>query len=814
MNRIGRNDPCPCGSGKKYKQCCAQAQQAPAHRPTSSAAGAPQIAQALQAALEYHQFGRFAEAESIYRQVLRIDPANFDALHLLGVLIHQTGQHAQAVDMIARAIALQPSNALAHNNLGDAYRALGRLDQAVANFEQALVLQPDFHEVHNNLGETYRLMGHLDQAQAALQKVLARKPDYAEAHSNLGLTLHAQGKLDEALASFQKAVSIKPDYAKAHVHLGAVYQDIGQVADAINCFDQALSLKADYPEALFALSTLFKQQGQLKKSLLCCQRLLQAPDAKDAYWRLYADILQLLSADMLDAIDQPILLQGFGQAAIDPQKLERIATAMVCRDPLVRELVTWANEAPDGASRIDAALSDGALSPLLESPLLLALLEEALVTDYRLEKLLVLIRQALLAFVVGPNVPQLSAHEKFGCCLALQCFANEYLYTVSAEEEAALDALTGRIAQALEKQTPCTATWLAILASYRPLHSLPFAGKICAASWPQAHVQALVLRQLSQPLQEESIKREIPGLTGVTDAVSQAVRQQYEENPYPRWRRRGGHASLATGQSLKIALQRRLPHQAFPDNFPQSPQILVAGCGTGSDAFQVAQAFGNAEILAVDISKTSLAYAQRATQEFGIDHIDFRQADILELGSLDRQFDLIVCSGVLHHMRDPMAGWRVLSGLLRPDGYMNIGLYSRRARQEIAALRQLVANQGYPSTRAGISRFRSDVMRADAPIKIGSIAISPDFYSTSACRDLIFHVQEHVFSPLEIQACLDQLGLQFLGFEFANPETRTPYAARFPDNPACDSLANWELVEQDNPEIFAGMYQFWVKKRA
>jgi len=207
-----------------------------------------------------------------------------------------------------------------------------------------------------------------------------------------------------------------------------------------------------------------------------------------------------------------------------------------------------------------------------------------------------------------------------------------------------------------------------------------------------------------------------------------------------------------------------------------------------------------------------LAYAKRATQEFGINNIAFHQADIVELGALDQQFDLIISSGVLHHMRDPLAGWRNLVGLLKPTGYMNIGLYSRRARHEVTRVRQLIRERGYASTLDGIRQFRFDVMSENAPLDIGSLAMTPDFYSTSACRDLVFHVEEHVFSPIEIQDCLQQLGLEFLGFEFSNPEALHRYAERFPENPACNLLENWDALETESPEIFAGMYQFWVRK--
>jgi 2-polyprenyl-3-methyl-5-hydroxy-6-metoxy-1,4-benzoquinol methylase len=337
---------------------------------------------------------------------------------------------------------------------------------------------------------------------------------------------------------------------------------------------------------------------------------------------------------------------------------------------------------------------------------------------------------------------------------------------------------------------------------------LDFAAGIDTSAWP-ACARKVAQRQLIEPKEEEKIKTQLPKLTAIDDSVSQAVRQQYEENPYPRWRRR---SNAGQAQSIHALMRQRFPHQDFAAESPDVPEILIAGCGTGSDAVQVVNTFKNAKVLAVDMSSSSLAYAKRATREFGVDNIEFGQADILELASLNRKFDIVVCSGVLHHMKNPMAGWRVLLQLLRPRGYMNIGLYSRRARTEVAALRELIAKAGYAATPEGIRRFRADVMRGDGAIAVGDLARSPDFYSISACRDLLFHVQEHVFSPLDIQSCLDELGLQFLGFDLPNPEARNRYLERFPDNPACDSLANWDAVEQDHPQIFAGMYQFWTRK--
>src|SRR5271168_3178743 len=90
------------------------------------------ISEAFQMALQHHQAGRLAEAETLYRQILAVQPNHADALHFLGVMAQQVGRHDAAVDWIRKAIALHPHNATAHSNLGEAYRKLGRLEEAVA----------------------------------------------------------------------------------------------------------------------------------------------------------------------------------------------------------------------------------------------------------------------------------------------------------------------------------------------------------------------------------------------------------------------------------------------------------------------------------------------------------------------------------------------------------------------------------------------------------------------------------------------------------------------------------------------------------
>ncbi|MBF0384220.1 MAG: class I SAM-dependent methyltransferase, partial [Magnetococcales bacterium] len=214
----------------------------------------------------------------------------------------------------------------------------------------------------------------------------------------------------------------------------------------------------------------------------------------------------------------------------------------------------------------------------------------------------------------------------------------------------------------------------------------------------------------------------------------------------------------------------------------------------------------------VDLSFSSLSYAIRKAEELRAENIEFMQGDILELQRIGRQFDIVESVGVLHHMDDPLAGWRVLVDVLRPGGLMKIGLYSNIARREIFAARRLIADNGYSATPDGIRRFRRDVVNMIKPTSsISGVTKWSDFNSMSACRDLLFHVQEHCFTLTQIAEAVEKLGLVFLGFEMGNAKVMRRFRK---ENPAKDSLASlqlWSQFEQQNPDTFKGMYQFWVQ---
>jgi len=136
-------------------------------------------------------------------------------------------------------------------------------------------------------------------------------------------------------------------------------------------------------------------------------------------------------------------------------------------------------------------------------------------------------------------------------------------------------------------------------------------------------------------------------------------------------------------------------------------------------------------------------------------------------------------------------------------------LYSELARRHIVKTREDIALRGIGTSEAEIRQFRQFLVEShDEQHRL--LAVSSDFYSLSTLRDLIFHVQEHRFTLPQIQHCLDELGLQFCGFEDKDIVGRFKHSFG-KDSDVCD-LSLWHQFEEENPSTFAGMYQFWCQK--
>jgi len=162
------------------------------------------------------QQGLLKEAELAYRGVLALDPRQFDALQLLGVLAAQHRDFAAAVDFIRQAITVNPTHAGTHYNLGYALEDLKQYDDALASYDRAIALQPTHAVAYNNRGSVLNALGRSIEALASFDKAIALEPGYAEAHQNRGTILSDLGRYREAIAAYDEALRLAPDYPFLH----------------------------------------------------------------------------------------------------------------------------------------------------------------------------------------------------------------------------------------------------------------------------------------------------------------------------------------------------------------------------------------------------------------------------------------------------------------------------------------------------------------------------------------------------------------------------------------------------------------------
>ncbi len=399
--------------------------------------------------------------------------------------------------------------------------------------------------------------------------------------------------------------------------------------------------------------------------------------------------------------------------------------------------------------------------------------------------------------------------------IATQNLENDYVQNCGPEEKNILDQLqplitagprqgeyAGRIFQSM-----CV-----LYGMYRPLHVFKNVCDLAGSKdlqWEEP-AAAFVERALLLPMKTRAYAESIEKAGKLEDLTSIAVKNQYEANPYPRWRVRPS----PNPTTVRNFLAEMSPECPAPDARSDDPyRVLVAGCGTGRQAISSALQFPEAEIIATDVSTTSLGYARLMCEFHGITNVQFIQNDLLHCDALGKTFHLIECVGVLHHLEEPETGLKALWNIMQPGGLLRIGLYSETGRAPIIAARERIEALAFEATPDDMRAYREKVIFGHEPKTVWDIMRYPDFYNLSEFRDMLFNVKEHRFSLPEIQQLIESVGLTFKGFELPR-EALAAYRSRFPDDKGMTNLDNWDAFENEQPNLFSKMYVFWCQRHS
>ncbi|MDA0999130.1 MAG: tetratricopeptide repeat protein [bacterium] len=684
-------------------------------------------------------------------------------------------------------------------------------------------------------GREFLHAGRYPEAEEVFRRIVEEHPGHPQALNLLGLTMHYLDDNAGAIACMKKSIEIDASIAGFYINLGFPYLALLDWGEAASCFEKAVRLKGDSPAALSNLALALWRMGKVDEAWPYCQKALEIEpgrvDSLCLFGNLLCEKLNFAEAEKYYAETlrrspgHEEALKGYaevlmwtikesydpaiGQVLLDCFKLNVVAPDYLAR-PMAKQL--------RGKHRLDERLEEicADVSPhlraLASDEMLVLYLEKAQNIDGGIEILLTAIRRAFLNSAPG-DWPDFGAEMRLARALSKQCFMNEYVFLTEAEEEERLSALrehVGRRVEAGEAPSPELEHGLLILSMYAPLYRLPDAEKIGAfplEDW-SLPLHDLISRQLHEPLKEEALKAGLERIGEIEDSVSRAVQAQYEENPYPRWTT---VPQLHTVR-LDAFFRENFPHFSPPSFLEGSFEVLVPGCGT-RQPIEAAMKYAKGNVLAVDLSQSSLAHARRVAEAAGIQNLRFAQGDVMNLASLDQKFQVIECTGVLHHMEDPLAGWRVLTDLLVDGGMMQIGLYSETARRPVVQAREKIRARDMEPTQENIRKFRREIIAGGEQAgELSNLLNSRDFFSMSGCRDFLFHVQERRFTIPQIREALDNLGLRFVGFIFMNPWVKVAYGKEFPGDPHMTDLACWEAFEEKEPYAFAAMYDFLCVK--
>ena len=676
----------------------------------------------------------------------------------------------------------------------------GALREAEQLYRGLLLSHPEVADAWNMLAVVLYELGELEDAWQAAVEATQRRPRLAPYWLSRGNVEMARHQQTEAQASFKHAIALEPRFAEAHYRLGLSYHTECRYGDAAAAYRNALRFAPSVPEISWRLGEALLGLGEAAAAILAFQDAFAQDPQGVLDRRGCFDCMGRMQFDSLPEFWHSEILRFFQREDLNKAPFVRVALKALKTKSRFRALLATAIPG-DTASRPDA----GSMIAALSDPLFQAVLREGLVADPDFEFMLTRLRSRLLfELELRAQIPL-----DFLGAFALQCFNNEFVYARSEPENAEAARLLGTTEAELASLSHLGDRLIRALltvACYRSLDGVRGIEAVLEARPTSPGLDLLLERTVIELREERSLRGTITSIGAITDTVSHAVRGMYEQNPYPRW------FSVDREPELFLSewLQRELPAQ--PPIATGPSRILVAGCGTGQDAIWLATHIRDSTVLAVDLSLSSLSYAQRMAHKLGVRNVEFRHGDILGLDSLSERFDLIASTGVLHHMREPRKGLLSVAALLRRGGLMKLGLYSKRARGSVSAARRLISEQQIASSEAAIREFRQHVLSVDASSVLWELRYSLDFYSMSMCRDLLFHIEEHQYGLTEIAAMLQEANLTFLGLSELPQDAVTAYRRMFPEDRLTADLANWDEFEARNPDTFSNMFLFWCRK--
>jgi SAM-dependent methyltransferase len=279
--------------------------------------------------------------------------------------------------------------------------------------------------------------------------------------------------------------------------------------------------------------------------------------------------------------------------------------------------------------------------------------------------------------------------------------------------------------------------------------------------------------------------------------MNDIVHAFYEAHPYP--------APVDDLDAYRRAWddkRRRAESFLFWPNEPyrDDRSVLVAGCGT-TQAAHYAVRWPRASVVGIDVSAQSIAFTQDLKRTHALENLEVIQLPVERAAELERTFDHVVCTGVLHHLPDPAVGLRALHEVLAPSGALHLMVYAPYGRAGVYMLQDYCRRLGIGLGDGDIRDLAATLkaLPQDHPI-VPLLRNSPDFANTAGLADALLHPQDRAYSVPQLMELLSSGGLTFGRWvrqapylPFCGAIASTPHAARLVELAPRDQYAALEL---------------------
>ena len=663
-------------------------------------------------------------------------------------------------------VSLKKSKALAYKQYEDALecredylKASQAFDKAKIHILNAIAINPVDADSLNLLSRIELERGDKIAALDAINSAVELEPENGGYWYSAGHALLANHQLTKAKQAFENAIELLPDETRAEIGLAYTYQKLGEPVKAFQIYRVLIKSK---PEDLQLRSLLLEAASTLK-------------------------------ADYYDQVLENDLVTYLNWKGVNLSQLANLCSSLL-----------------EHKFHLNSEGSAAQFEEMANSLFLQRSLKNTLIKSELLEKLIMALRYELLSHSTKNG--HLS-HNYIALSHAISQYGlrSEYILPVTDAEKNMVCTLNNIIDQSIEKPG-CTPTdisgALLLFAMYEPwtrLKNYKQLSDFPNESWPVTTFELKAENEALMSLSDHAFDI----ITSLPTESENSVKSQYEKFPYPRWDKLDHKKPTNYG----VALSNEYPNTEFSNAlFEQPLDILIAGCGTGRHALNVAKYFHNVNVTALDLSRKSLSYALEKSKALNINNINFKQADLTQLSAMQSEFDIIECSGVLHHIPDYQSALKNLLLNLKPNGLIKLSLYSEYARHSINQVRALFKRDIQDLDPQKLKVIRQAILQGEIIEESSGITNSDDFYSMSGVIDLLFHQFERQFTPNKIKKLCDDFQLEWLGFSNLNEDLKQKFIDFHKDTGAnVKDLSQWEKFEKENPNAFSSMYQFYCQ---